>query len=328
MSVSKPRITIVGLGLVGGSLGMALRQAEVAEAIVGHDRNRLVSNEAKSKGAVDKLHWNLISACEEADLVILALPLDAMAETMEAIAPYLRPGCVVMDTASVKRPVLDWAAQHLPEVVHFVGGDPVLARIPEGVSGIVAARADLFRGGVFCVVPSAAASAEAVDLVTGLAAAVGASPLFLDGAEHDGLRAGVAQLPSLLALALLESMVHQPTWRELRKVAGPQFEAGTRLQGAQPAGEVQGWLANRENVLRWLDSLTAALESLRQAVDEGRAEELAERFQSAWQERKSWASDREAGNWREGPDAEMPPRPGLMETFFGGLWPGRKAKRE
>ena len=328
MSESNPRITIVGLGLVGGSLGMALRQTEVAGVIVGHDRNRLVGNEAKSKGAVDKVHWNLISACEEADLVILALPLDAIADTMAAIGPYLRPGCVVMDTAAVKRPVLDWAAEHLPDKVHFVGADPVPAWVPEHVSGIVAAQADLFQGGIICVVPSDAAAPEAIELVTGLAAAVGAQPLFLDAAEHDGLRAGVDQMPSLLALALLDSVMRQPTWRELRKIAGASFEAATRLQGAQPAGEVQGWLANRENLLRWLDELTASLGSLRHALDEGQAEELVERFRAAAQERQNWAADRQTGDWRERPETEMPERPGLMETFFGGLWPGRRSKKE
>jgi prephenate dehydrogenase len=328
VSVSKPRITIVGLGLVGGSLGMALRQAEAAAKVLGHDRNRLVSNEAKSKGAVDQVHWNLISACEKADLVILALPLDAIPGTMEAIGPHLQPGCVVIDTASVKQPVMDWAAQHLPPEVHFVGTDPVPSRIPEGVSGIVAARADLFEGGIFCVVPSSTAASEAIALVSDLAALVGGQPLFVDAAEHDGLRAGVEQLPALLALALLESVVQQPTWQELRKMAGSPFEAGTRLQGTQPTGEVQGWLANRENLLRWVDGLLATLSSLRQAVDEGQAEDLVERFQNAWQERQSWASDRQTGDWREGPDAEMPPRPSLMESFLGGLWPRRRTKRE
>ncbi len=328
MSRSKPCVTIVGLGLVGGSLGMALRRAETAATVIGHDRNRLVGNEAKSKGAVDRVHWNLISACEEADLVILALPLDAIAETMEAIGPYLRRGCVVIDTASVKRPVLDWAAQYLPETVHFVGTDPVLARIPEGVSGIVAARADLLQGGIFCVVPPAAAAAEAIALVSDLATTVGAQPLFLDAAEHDGLRAGVEQLPSLLALALLESVVQRPAWRELRKVAGPPFEVSTRLKGTQPEGEVQGWLANRDNVLRWLDEILATLRSLRQAVDQGEAEDLVQRFQNAWQERQSWVSDQQTGHWQEGPETEMPPRPSLLENLFGGLWPRRKRKQE
>jgi prephenate dehydrogenase len=307
---------------------MALRQAEAAAKIVGHDRNRLVSNEAKSKGAVDRVEWNLISACEQADLIILALPVDAILETMVAIGPYLRPGSVVMDTASVKQPVMDWAAERLPQEVHFVGTDPVLTRIPERVSGIVAARADLFEGGIFCVVPSSAAISEAIALVSDLATVVGAQPLFLDAAEHDGLRAGVEQLPAVLALALLESVVQQPTWRELRKMAGPPFEAGTRLKGTQMEGEVEGWLANRENLLRWIDGLMATLTSLRQAVGEGQAEDLVERFHNAWQERQSWASDRQLGDWRDGPETEMPPRPSLMETFLGGLWTRRRKKTE
>jgi prephenate dehydrogenase len=287
-----------------------------------------VSNEAKNKGAVDQVHWNLISACEEADLIILALPLDAILETMEAIGPHLRPGCVVMDTAAVKQPVMDWAAEYLPQEVHFVGTDPVLARFPQGVSGIVAARPDLFEGSIVSVVPSSTAASEAIALVSNLVAVVGGQPLFVDATEHDGLRAGVEQLPGVLALALLESVVQQPTWQELRKMAGPPFEAGTRLQGAQAAGEIEGWLSNRQNLLRWIDGLVATLSSLRQAVEEGRAEDLVERFQKAWQERQSWASDREAGDWREGPEAELPPRPSLMENLLGGLWPRRKTKQE
>jgi prephenate dehydrogenase len=316
VSVSKPRITIVGLGLVGRSIGLALRQAEAASVIVGHDRDRVVSNEAKKLGAVDKVHWNLISACEDADLVILAIPLDGIEETLAAIGPNLRPGCVVMDTAAVKGRVMGWAAENLSEGRHFVGTDPILGGSAPGLLGVESARADLFQNGLFCIVPSPTASSEAINLIIDLVSILEAKPLFLDAAEHDGLMAAVDQLPGLLSLALLETVVHQPAWRELRKVAGPAFEAGTRLAASSPA---DGYMSNRENMLRWIDVLAASLDSVRRLVAEGDEEELDQRLEHAWQERQKWLADRKVGDWMEGPRPQMPSRSGLLDSLFGGF---------
>jgi prephenate dehydrogenase len=316
VSESKPRITIVGLGLVGGSIGLALQQAEAASVIIGHDKDRAVSNEAKKLGAVDKVHWNLIAACEDADLVILAIPLDGIEGTLTAIGSSLRPGCVVMDTAVVKGQVMGWAAASLPEDRHFVGTNPILPGSAPGLDGIEAARADLFQNGLLCIVPSATASPEAVKLITDLVGILEAKPLFLDAVEHDGLVAAVGQLPSLASLALLETAVHQPAWRELRKVAGPAFEAGTHLAASSPA---DAYMSNRENLLRWIDVLAASLDSVRKLVAEGDEEELDRRLGEAWQERQKWMADRKVGDWTEGRRPEMPTRSGLLDSLFGGF---------
>jgi prephenate dehydrogenase len=326
VSVSKPRITIVGLGQVGASIGLALRKAEAASAIVGHDRDREASNEAKSMGAVDRLHWNLISACEDANLVILALPLDGLESTLEAIGPHLPAGCVVIDTASLKGPVLDWAARHLPESVHFVGTDPIPGKSWQEADGRWVPRADLFQRGLFCIVPAPGVDSDAVKLVTDLVSIVGARPLFLDAVEHDGLLAAVDQLPGLLALALLETVTHQPTWRELRKVAGPAFEVGTRLVASDAADRAEGYVANSENVLRWLDVLATALDSVRQAVSDGDPEALGARIQEALAERQKWRADRAGGQWFEGARSPMPARPNLIDSLFGTFW--RRGSRE
>ena len=95
MSTNRPRITIIGLGLIGGSIGLALRASEAASAVIGHDIEPNASKKAKKLGAVDKSDWNLISACEESDLIILAIPLSGIEDTLTAIGPYLRPGCVI-----------------------------------------------------------------------------------------------------------------------------------------------------------------------------------------------------------------------------------------
>ena len=96
--MSKPRITIVGLGLIGGSIGLALRQAGNDYEVVGHDREHTVASKAHKLGALSKTEWNLISACEGADLIIIATPVMAIKETLTAIAPYLKPGCLITTT--------------------------------------------------------------------------------------------------------------------------------------------------------------------------------------------------------------------------------------
>jgi len=308
-------------------MGMALRQAEVASAVIGHDRERSASDRAKKMGAVDRTHWNLVSACEEADLLIVSTPLDAIEGTFQAIGPYLRPDCVVIDTASLKAPVMAWAAEHLSPQVHFIGGDPIPGGLSQGQGGIDAARVDLFQGGLFCLMPSPAAEAEAVKLASELATILGAKPLFLDAEEHDGLLAAVDHLPALLALAAMEAAISQPAWRELRKVAGPAFETSTNPLSAPSATQGDLYLLNKGNVLRWIDNFSTSLQSIRELLAQDQAEELSERFAQAVQERNGWLADRREGQWIEGPRTDMPERPSMMDTLFGTFW-RRKPKEK
>ncbi len=326
-SVPKPRVTIVGLGLIGGSIGLALRQSEAAAAVVGHDRDRDASAQAKKLGAIDRTEWNLVSACEDSDLIILAIPLGAIAPTMEAIAPYLKPGCVVLDTASVKAPVLDWADEFLPEEVQFVGGNPVVGGHLGNLSGIESARADLFQHGLFCLVPSAGADERAVRMVANLISILEAKPMFFDAAEHDGLLAGVDQLPAILSLALLEMAIEQPTWGELRQVAGTSFETSTRFASADPSTYSDLVVHNRDNLVRWIDTFSASLASLRGVLLKEDEEEFAERFEAAMKERGKWLQDQALGIRDEGLRQELPERPNLMETLLGNFW-RRSPKRE
>ncbi len=321
MNRSKPRVTIVGLGLIGGSIGLALRQAGVAAAVVGHDKDPNAGPKAKQLGAVDKTDWNLISACEQADLIILATPLSAIRPTLQAIGPHLQPGCVVMDTATLKGPVMAWAAEALPDQVHFVGGDPIIAQSVERQGGLEAARANLFQNGLFCLIPSPTATDQAVKLTSDLVAILGAQPLYVDAVEHDGMLAGVEHLPALLALALLDTMLCQPAWRELRKVAGTAFETGTHLASNDPTVYSDLLAANRDNLVRWIDNFSASLAAIRQMLIENEPEAITQRFQAAMEERQKWIQDRQAGLWEVLPTAEMPRGSSfLADALLGGLW--------
>jgi prephenate dehydrogenase len=329
VSAQKPTVTIVGLGLIGASMGLSLVQAGAACQVVGHDRSGEVSGQAKKLGAVNRTEWNLVSACEKADVVILAIPFGGIQETLQAIGPRLRPGCVVLDTAAPKAPVLEWADGILPEEVHFVGLGPILRGTPSGPGGVQAARADLFQGGLIGVIPSSRASSDAVKVGIDLVTILGSRPVFYDALEHDGLLAGVDALPVFVALALFESASLQPTWRETRKLAGPTFESATQALQADP--QILGEMAfgNRANLRRWIDGFTAALDSLRELLNEEEATALVGRLSKAQKERNEWLHLRAQGAWDEGHRPEVPPKQSLLQPLFGGLWPRgpQKAKK-
>lgn len=209
----KSRVTIVGLGLIGGSMGLALKKSKLDVQVIGHDKDPGAAGRAQKRGAVDATKWNLIDACDGAGLIILALPVDAIKDTLAALKPHLVPGVIVTDTATTKVPVLEWA-KDLPEGVHFIGGNPVVKPDRFGKeTGIDAADADLFKDATYCIVPSEHVAAPAIDTLSAFASMLGAKPYFIDAAEHDGLMAGVQHLPAALATALLSATVRSQGWR-------------------------------------------------------------------------------------------------------------------
>lgn len=336
MSNQKPVVAIVGLGVIGASAGLRLRKAGAASLVMGHDKSAEASGRAKKMGAVDRTEWNLISACEKADIVLLALPYPAVRETLEAISPHLRPGSVVLDTSTLKAPVLDWADELLAIEAHFIGLDPVLA-IPDAAltkygtaketaslqSGSIQPHADLFENGLICVVPSVRAAPDAVQLAADLVAILGARPLFLDALEHDGLTALTGNLPPLLSLALLQTGLDGPSWREARKLAGTPYEHSTASLPHE-ASAAEEWLANRESLVRWIDAFAESLSTIRALLSDEDGPTLAKLLEDAKKERAEWLRRRSTGDWEDLARQDVP-KPSLLRPFFGGLWP-RKPK--
>lgn len=316
----KPKITIVGLGLIGCSIGLGLAQSQREFEIVGHDKDNSVVGQAKKLKAVDKTEWNLISACDGADLIVLALPGKAIKETFKALAGELKPSAVLLDTASIKAPVQVWADELLPKNVSYIGTNPIVSSERSGPAG---ARADLFQKATWAVCPSATTNEQAVKIAVDLAERLGASALFLDAAEHDGMMAAIEHLPALVSMAALTSAVSLPTWREMRKLAGGQFESTTRLVSDDPAVFGDAVLANREQVIRWIDTFVDNMAGWRELIAGGDEEALGKAFEAAGEARARWLWERSSGQWDEGkPDPVE--RPGLMGTMFG---MGRRDKK-
>jgi len=326
------RVTIIGLGCVGSSIGLALREQEPALEVVGHDVESAHAREAARMGAVSKTDWNLPAACEGASLVILALPLPAVRETLEVLAPHLDEGCVVTDTATLKMPVLEWARQYLPDHIHFVTGTPIpgpLVSEAEPLLGPEAARADLFEEGLYCITPVQDTHPGAVTMLLSLVRALGAHPLFLDPLEYDGLQAGVWDLPALIATALLRATVGTPGWAEMRKVAGYNFAAITGPAAADPSAYQATALLNRENLLRRLDMFIEELGHIRRWLLESDEQALQEAYTSAAEGRMRWIQERAEGTWEELPDLGDVPGVGeqIAQFLFGGAL-RRRPRRE
>jgi prephenate dehydrogenase len=276
------RTTIVGLGLVGSSIGLALKKTGVDLEIVGHDKDNEAARRAHKNGCVDRTEWNLIAACDGADLVIISTPLAGIQSTLTAIATELKEGCVVTDTASLKVPVLNWARESLPATVHFVGGHPVVGRAEQPV-------ADLFAGAPYCLTPTTSTPPAALQRISDLVEALGARPYYMEAAEHDGLIAVVEQVPLLMALALQDVVSASPARREIARLSSADFSRVTEpLTGdAQKLSEVCE--LNAANVGRWLDSLLSRLAGLRESVVHQDSAALGKAFASALEARAGWA---------------------------------------
>jgi prephenate dehydrogenase len=316
------QITIVGLGQLGASVGLALGSRGADYHRVGNDKSPETAKKAQRNGVVDDVKHNLPAAVRDANIVLLSLPVNEIRATLEVIAPDLREGAVVMDTAPMQTVVAEWAQEILPEGRHYVGLVPAinplyLHRIDIGVD---AAQEDLFDDGVVVLATLPGVPEEAVQVATDLITTLGAMPLFADMAETDGLMASTHIVPQLVAAGLLNAVVDQPGWKEARKLAGRPFAALTSALAYQDEIGSLGETAvlNSENVARVLDIVIGSLQGLRNDIANGNREQVSERLEMALEGRRRWLGQRLQADWAnemENPDLDQ--YPSFMERLLG-----------
>jgi prephenate dehydrogenase len=327
------RVLIVGLGLIGGSIGLALRRWSEEHAadgrrpleVMGFDTNLDHQRAAEKLGAIDRGAWDLTKAARDADVVILATPVNGLREVMQDLAPNLKMGAIVTDTGSTKAQVLEWAREILPAGVHFVGGHPMAGK----TQSIEGADADLFSGATWCIAPSVTASEDAVRTVLGLVAAAGAEPYFVDPGEHDAYVAGVSHLPFALSASLMNAVSRDGSWREMKSLTAGGFRDTTRLAAGSPTMHRDILLTNRESVIRWIDALNATLGELRQHLaseNDSSAEKIEAFFSEARDARADWATQTtREGELLQGTAAELSTE--SVGDHMGRMFLGGFAKR-
>lgn len=266
-----PRLAIIGLGLIGGSLCLALKRHQLEGLeVVGHDAEWGISGHARRMGAIDREARTPEAAVEGAAVVVIATPISQVRNVLQEIAPALGEGAVITDTASTKRDVLRWADELLPESASFVGGHPIAGKEH---SGLDAADASLFQERPWAIIPSVRASERAIKTVENLIELAGAHPVPIDAEEHDSYLAAVSHLPLIAASALFSLASESQAWPDLGLVAGPGFRDTTRLASSNASLSHDICLTNRENLLHWLDRYVDELRRYRRLIADGETQE-------------------------------------------------------
>ena len=301
------RITILGMGPLGVSIGLGLKRARLKDTeILGTDGDSRALKRAREMGAIDTANGNLRSSIYGASLVIMDTPHSETREFLEAIGPIVGQDTIVTDTGSAKMQVAEWARQYLPHDASYVGGRPLPRRTMYTLDDV---RPDALDGAAYCVVAESMVSPTAVRTVTGLVEAIGAKPVFLSPEEHDSYAAATAHLPIALAAALVTAVSASPGWRDIAKVVGPEFSDVSRLAALDPEDNAVAFDGNRDALVHWLDRLIeelggyrdqmrpysprdAILESLQRLIDEladqrGRARDKA-RSDGEWATMVDW----------------------------------------
>lgn len=263
------KLTILGPGLLGGSIGLAARHRQVAATVSLWARRLEAADQAKQLGAADAATTDLAQAVAEADLVVLATPIGVMGALAQQMKPALRQGCIVTDVGSVKYPVVNTLTAALAGKAAFVGSHPMAG---SEQAGIGAARRDLFEKAVCIVTPREDTDPAAVNGVYEFWKALGCVVRTLTPPVHDEIVAQVSHLPHVLAAALVNAVCHDGG--ERLNFVGPGFRDMTRIA----SGPVEMWteicLENKDEIGRALDCLIEELGNVRAALQNADAIEL------------------------------------------------------
>lgn len=277
------RLTIVGVGLIGGSLARALRAAGAVGEVVGCSRDAAHLARAKALGVVDRYTTDVAEAVRGADVVLLAVPVGAMPAVLAAMAPALERGTVLTDAGSTKVSVLHAVEAAFGTVpASFVAGHPIAGTERSGVEASFAA---LYRDRRVILTPTGATDADAVDTVRKMWTAAGAVVELMSPAHHDEVFAATSHLPHVLAFSLVDTLATLDEKAEIFKYAAGGFRDFTRIASSDPTMWRDICLHNHEAIVGALDRFTADLQALRVAIADGDGDYLTSVFQRAKQAR-------------------------------------------
>ncbi|MBV0891765.1 prephenate/arogenate dehydrogenase family protein [Paracoccus sp. Z118] len=268
MSEPFQRVALIGLGLIAGSMAHAMRGGGLARQIVGHARSAETRETARRIGLVDEVFDTAAEAVRGADLVVLAVPVGAMAAVAEEIGPHLAPGAILTDVGSVKQAVIDAVGPHMPEGVHFIPGHPLAGTEH---SGPESGFASLFRNRWWLLTPLPGTDPAAQERLTALIRAMGANADVMEPEHHDLVLAVTSHVPHLIAYTMVGVADHlrRVTEGEVVNYSAAGFRDFTRIAASDPTMWRDVFLHNREATLDILGRFTEELFMLQRAIRMG-----------------------------------------------------------
>jgi len=273
------RVVIAGVGLIGGSVGLALRRAEFQGEVIGLGRRWSSLSNAINVHAVDSATLDYEEAMTGADLLILGTPVDVMPEIAQKVVKHAQSGCIVTDVGSTKGQLVAEIERLMPEGVYFVGAHPMAG---SHKTSVLAADASLFDGSICIITPTESTNTDAVDVVSGLWKMIGARVEIMSPQEHDFLIAAASHLPHVAACALTQVVAGvEDNRRRAIDFAATGFADTTRIAAGDPEMWVGILLQNADMVSSMLNGLEKELADLRTILDSKDEEKLMEKLKQA-----------------------------------------------
>jgi len=273
------RLSILGVGLLGGSIGLAAKSAASSCEIVGYGHRKSTLDRAVEVGAIDEGYDDLPRAVRGADWVILCTPVGLFSQILHQLAPHLAQGAIVTDVGSTKRSVIETAQKILPKWVRFVGSHPMAGSEKRGIEF---ARADLFRGATCILTPTPDTDTNALAAVGSFWQSLGMRITRLPPDDHDRLLTDVSHLPHAVAAALVAMQSD-----EALTLAGKGFLDATRIAGGDGALWRDILLDNRDNMRAGIERLQRQLSELSARLDPSQSESLKTWLDQAAQRREA-----------------------------------------
>jgi prephenate dehydrogenase len=322
--MAKKRITIVGCGKLGTALAMGLRNVISDVEIIGHDKDQSAGKLAVQKKVIDKHQWNLPASVEGSQLIVLAIPHDGLELTFKSIATVVDRGAIITDLCANKTESLR-LANILPMDVAFISSDIVLKPPVEDQPPNVKMT---FRDAAWTLTPRSGTSPDAIGELAALVSALEASPIFMDAAEHDGLRFAVDPLPAVLGFALMTAVTNDAAWRERKWLAGDVFNTSTaHLERISPAELRAALMQQPAASVHWLNEIMRQLVALRDHISSNNPSDIERLLGQAQQQRMKWLNDWHTG--REGGRGAVEiEKPSFMGSLIGQKLAGQLQKKK
>jgi prephenate dehydrogenase len=278
-----PKLAVVGVGLIGGSFALALKEAGLVGEIVGIGRGRANLETAREKGIIDAFTHSLSEGVAGADVVFLSTPVQTLSKVASEVLPHMKPGAILTDGGSVKAEVIAAIEPMLPADVHFVPGHPVAGTEQ---SGAAAAFATLYRGRRCILTPTSRTSPDALEKIKYLWQAAGSDVVVMTPEKHDRILAAISHLPHMVAYALVDAVDNCSDENEnILNYSAGGFRDFTRIASSDPTMWRDIALSNRAALLEVIEKFEKSLSEVKQDIAAGNSEGLFEFFLRSKQRR-------------------------------------------